>query len=962
MIYPGLIAIILAGWFTNSLAQCPLQSSFDAWQEYSASFSSLVDATDQENWETVVHLSESALENSIDQKEKTFLNYHLANALIQSGKGKQAMPILNDTTWSSFNPEAGMEYFHVMINKLGLNFVGRFADPKLALNHLDGLKPWMTEESCDSLIDLQKIYRNAGELYFYRIGSSILAEDYFNRAYDTWNTGGQDSTVLPRLLYNLAVVKNASDQQSIALEYIEQAISIAKEYSEKHTPTFLMDCMNIMGMIYYNWHKLDSTISTLNRLIQLRETDADPYKYDNLLGEYWNLSIAYRKAKLYNESELAFKRLVELSYKTKETFDTTFYINLNTDLALLRIDEGRLDEADSLLAFSHLLIEELNLPYYYERFFCQLNQVRVLEQRTRYDIGLQILEPALEKMSPEMEEFFNSEALFHVQFCTKAGKLRIKLYDTSRNPNDYHLALNHYLKADSLLHHLRINNPWRPSSQEIAEHYRGVYENILLTTSKLYEITKDPDYLNDAFRTMERNKALLLSESRERNKYTSFGHLAEDTVRMIQDLESSIVGLSISLRSEENSADKLKLDKAQLDYRDLMATINDGFVDRSSIVDLVDWNRNTNRSNQAWIQYFMGDSTLFSLCGFQKELSIDAITLTPQLVAAMDSLIYHVSNYRPDHGFTDFVSNSQFLYEELIPDLIKGQKIKKVIIIPDGPLSYFPFEVLLTEEGAQQKGNYRDLPYWVKEVSISYGMSSSLWQIDHSSIDAQLMSINYSSEQFGLPSSNLESERLEASWKGTFFPISTKQQFFQNAPTADILHFATHAEAGLSDGKENRIRLCDHFIDPSCTIEGYELLGLDLNEKLVILNACETNYGQVKKGEGIFSLSRDFAMAGVSTIVSNLWKVEDNAAQEIVVSMMERWPKDKQLSEALTNSKRQYIKASSAQGAHPFYWAGTIIIGESELESNNKWKKSFYILIIVILGIFAWRGVRKQRE
>src|SRR6185369_12427303 len=62
-----------------------------------------------------------------------------------------------------------------------------------------------------------------------------------------------------------------------------------------------------------------------------------------------------------------------------------------------------------------------------------------------------------------------------------------------------------------------------------------------------------------------------------------------------------------------------------------------------------------------------------------------------------------------------------------------------------------------------------------------------------------------------------------------------------------------------------------------------EISELNLRQcELAILSACQTNYGPQQRGEGTWSLSRGFLVAGARRVVASNWLLDDEAAATLV--------------------------------------------------------------------------------
>ena len=113
-----------------------------------------------------------------------------------------------------------------------------------------------------------------------------------------------------------------------------------------------------------------------------------------------------------------------------------------------------------------------------------------------------------------------------------------------------------------------------------------------------------------------------------------------------------------------------------------------------------------------------------------------------------------------------------------------------------------------------------------------------------------------------------------------------------------------------------------------------EVAGLKLRDTdLVVLSACSTGRGEVKRGEGVLGLRRAFVSSGARTLIISLWEVPDKETQELMTKFYEQLlagGSGKQ--EALHKAKISMIEKLRREkgSAHPRYWAAFILSGERD--------------------------------
>jgi CHAT domain-containing protein len=143
------------------------------------------------------------------------------------------------------------------------------------------------------------------------------------------------------------------------------------------------------------------------------------------------------------------------------------------------------------------------------------------------------------------------------------------------------------------------------------------------------------------------------------------------------------------------------------------------------------------------------------------------------------------------------------------------------------------------------------------------------------------------------------------------------------------IHFATH---GLLDSKHPEFSgLILSLVDQKGNAEeGYvrvrDIYGLKLSADLVVLSACNSALGKDVESEGIIGLTRAFLYAGSKSVISSLWKVDDEATKELMKTFYSELQGGKSPAAALR--KAQSTLASDPYWKSPYYWAAFILQGE----------------------------------
>ncbi len=553
-------------------------------------------------------------------------------------------------------------------------------------------------------------------------------------------------------------------------------------------------------------------------------------------------------------------------------------------------------------------------------------------------------------------------------------------------------AVNYYKLGFEMLESVRALQGTEEIKVGVLEGTLYVYRGFVTLLLDLYRKTGEERYLHDAFEYNERMRAQafleMLSRSRAARLEGATGQLTakeEELRRQGSQLYHQITSLKQGNAEETRLLDQFvhlqerlrTLDReAARQSPQYMPQLFPHSVTIGAVQSILD-------ADTVLLEYSTGAerSTLWAITKEQAHVyslpSQEGVTLLEQYLKTLREPLMGADEV------TRHVTLGQQLYRVLVEPAAEHTRGKKhLIIAPDGPLYYLPFEALLMPESQWDGAKLTTLAnarYLVQQFQVSYVPSAAILVTERKERGSQRQTAMLPLVAFGDPvypervssdgpevskgrvtNSALRSVRLnrlkfsgdEVRRIARIWGIPEHSVHINVGDRATVkhmrevdlsqyrmLHFAAHAVLGdeVRWANQPAIVLSEAGSEGSHPglLQFADILDLKLHAELVVLSACNTGLGRLRGGEGIVGLTRAFLYAGASSVVVSLWNVEDQSTSLLMERFYQRLKQGESKAEALRQAKLEVLRTNielKAVGtrqslASPFYWAPFILVG-----------------------------------
>jgi len=809
-------------------------------------------------------------------------------------------------------------------NGLGVlyNETGDFAKAEIYL--LKAIEIWKKAYGEDHL-HLAYPFNNFGNL-FERLGNFSSAEMYMLKSLKIYlNNFGEYHPDVADLYHNLGVLHLEKKEYNKSENYFLRSLAIKSRNMDSNSIEMASLYLNIGNFYYYTGSYSKAELKYLTSLkIYLKNLRED---HPEIANVYNNLASVYSKLGNYGQSDFFYTKSLNL-YKKSLGESHPSVATSYSRLGLLNLEHGNLEKAEvNYLHFQKIEQEML------KRYFPFLADT-------------------------EKEKYFETERPYINVFKTFC------LLRYVSNPSITADLYNHQLVTKAVL--LNSSSKWR----------RRIKSSGNPELNVLFEAwTESRNMLNQLIQS---------TDSTER--------LGIDSVRNKTDKMEKM----LSLMSENFSQ---LTDKTEITWRDIQKTLKSG----EAAVEII-------RIHKFGVRETIIDTSDILQKSFQVKGLTDTICYSalivkkdseyPELVVLENGNeleTKYLSQYKKciQKRMIDKTSYAQFWHK--IDRKLVG--INKVYISPDGVYHKLNLSTLQNPVTKQYLFDEKDIRLVTvtkdlvepqimggeNKKAVLFGFPS-YFKAKADSLAGKISNNSSGFKNFIGSLNELPATRSEIKivadilksrgWNVADFTAETAtEENIKSAFKPIILHVATHGFFQAQDTNTSNDPLFRSGLmlaNAGETLNGNkslnaedgiltsaEAMNLNLdNTELVVLSACETGLGEIKNGEGVYGLQRAFKVAGAKSIIMSLWKVSDDATQELMVSFYKNWlnptqharrgrvktstaqstkiaKTDQQKADSWglgTGSKRSaFLKAQKelkVKYPDPFYWGAFVMVGE----------------------------------
>ncbi|MEO8148717.1 MAG: CHAT domain-containing protein, partial [Bacteroidia bacterium] len=464
-----------------------------------------------------------------------------------------------------------------------------------------------------------------------------------------------------------------------------------------------------------------------------------------------------------------------------------------------------------------------------------------------------------------------------IGLMTNKTSLLIKLYKKNKDPKYLKSSIETALITDTILTQTRHEQ----SGEQSKLYWRNYTRSFFTDAMEACFIAND---VKHAFYFMERSRAVLLND--KLNELGASSHLSDSDAKTEQDFKINIAIQQEKLNDMAVNATTYNEQQSRLfgikdNFEHFTKSLEKKYPAyyqykyEDGVPSLVDLQKYIAERNECFIHYFTNDTVAYILTITLNNAKIKKLSKNDFNFQQINRFLIFCSKKDSLNKFyQSFATLSNSLYKTLFQPLQipKG----RVVICSDNFL--LPFEALCSDKAGKN--------FLIDDYIFSYAYSATYLLRDNKPSKAKGNFIGFAPVSFQTDPGmgNLINSAVALTQSSEYYgstllftnKAATKNNFIQNIGNYTVANIFSHASGNNNDNDEPRLYMQDSLIQLS------DLQFLDHPAtRLVVLSACQTNVGKNVTGEGIYSLARGFASAGIPAIAATLWNADEDMIYEI---------------------------------------------------------------------------------
>ncbi len=797
---------------------------------------------------------------------------------------------------------------------------------------------------------LQFIFlQNTASLYHAK-GNLSEAEKQYAKALElATTTYGKASTQYADIILRQATLAKDEGSYNLAEPLFKQALGLVDKSS-----LVAATIHNNLGILYQLMGRLGEAEKQFEYGLAIYKNSKGSNQMDYILTKE-NLATLYS---LQGNTDKALNLLAETVAKNKEVFGSNspnYAISLHNYASLLqKINKG--DEA-KLLFDEALKIQKNSFGVNHPSYANTLHNLAVLaEDNKEFTLADSLLNQVIEirgNLYDESHPSYTAALFSRAVLKQQMNDFENAKIDFDRVSELYLLQIIKYFpnlsESEKTAFYKKITPVFNRYKEFLLEYYVN-YKKDEAVLGQLYniQIATKAILLNSVNKT--RDRILSSGNTQLINDFNNWRSLKKQLVIYYTFSKSKLLDENINLVQFENSVNEKEkqlsagselfsseFDKKHILWQDIQSTLDAEHI----AIELIRIERNSNEVKDSVTYIALAISPAFS---------------NPKIVVYPDGRILenkYLHGYNNSIQFKRQDNHSYKAFWQPIDNLTSG--FKTAYLSPDGVFNKLNANSLYDV----QNGMYLNQEQNVQYISSTRDLINS--HTDNPINTALLIadpfypnSINLTSNvqrsyNFGvishLPATKVEVDYISSIMTDKSWDVrvlsnkeASKQTIINASPK--LLHIAVHGFF-LGQSKHNQNKFLDNPLfrsglllagagsnnpeaDNSGILTAYEVMNMNLDKtELVVLSACETALGDVQNGEGVYGLQRAFIVAGASTLIMSLWKVDDAATQKLMSLFYKFWLEGMNKHLALQKAQIEIQKEYD----YPYFWGAFIMIG-----------------------------------